>query len=195
MLKFRGRYLPATVFAQQAVRCSQPAQTRQHQSQGHFRNRRRVDARHVGNRDAALAGRLDIDGVKAGPDFLNQAQLRRIGQGLSRYRLQHMPQHFRFRQQTGKTLLVAFGAKGDLDRFVRQTRDLGRQAGAGFEMKENLQGAPFPERSVNGNRFDGLVAADGFDRRFALRFSALLAVALAVAVILVADMRLVIGRS
>ena len=56
-----------------------------------------VGARQVAHRDAAALRRLDVDGVHAAADFLDQLELGRGGDHVSSDGLEHMPKHLDLR--------------------------------------------------------------------------------------------------
>jgi hypothetical protein len=62
---------PATVLAGGAVQRRQAAQCGQHQQHRALGHRRRISAGHVGDGDAALGGRLDVDGVDPGAELVH----------------------------------------------------------------------------------------------------------------------------
>jgi hypothetical protein len=76
-----------------AVQRRQAAQGGQHQQHGPLGHRRRVGAGHIGNGDTAFGGRVDVDGVDPGAEFVNQPQSSRTRQVGAGQRPQHMPKY------------------------------------------------------------------------------------------------------
>ena len=105
------------------VELAQPPKRGKHQQQRQLGNGARVRPRHVAHGDAAGARRLEVDGVDAHAELLNQAQTRRLLDRGRRHALEDMKQNIGVVNFPCERLLVGFVDDGDAKPLVLDRRD------------------------------------------------------------------------
>jgi hypothetical protein len=88
-----GREPPPGRASRRTVELGEPPQSGQHQGDRHLGDRRRVRARHVAHRDAAPGSLLEIDGVHAHSDLLDEPEPRRPCHYVGGHGIEHVEEH------------------------------------------------------------------------------------------------------
>ena len=102
--------------------------------------------------DATGARRVEIDGIDADADFLDQPQARRGGDVLRRDGPEHVPQDVGLAHQLGKAGIVHLVAGDDLDRIVRDLAQTPRDGRSGVVVEDHAHHLPHGNAERDGRR-------------------------------------------
>ncbi len=132
---------PAFAGAGRRVEAARAAKRRQHEHQRRLGHRPAVRSRHVAHRDPTPAGMLEVDGVDADADFLNQSQSRRRLHDPCIDGPQRVQQHLGVGEQLEQQIVVGFRAGANVQPRRREMQQSGPQLVAARVVKDRLHRA------------------------------------------------------